>query len=75
VADDNIIRRMRIACWVSKATDTHSEYVIGLRISCPHEQWLCESAAVLHLGFPSLDTHKFHWTKFESGSSWGDSSD
>jgi hypothetical protein len=26
--DDNIIRRMRFACWVTKATDTHSEYVI-----------------------------------------------
>jgi hypothetical protein len=25
--DDNIIRRMRFACWVTKATDTHSEYV------------------------------------------------
>ena len=26
--DGNIIRRMRIACWITKATDTHSEYVI-----------------------------------------------
>jgi hypothetical protein len=26
--DDNIIRRMRFACWVTKATDTHWEYVI-----------------------------------------------
>ena len=25
---DNIIRRMRFACWITKATDTHSEYVI-----------------------------------------------
>jgi hypothetical protein len=25
---DNVIWRMRIACWISKATDTHSEYVI-----------------------------------------------
>jgi hypothetical protein len=22
------IRRMRIACWITKATDTHSEYII-----------------------------------------------
>jgi hypothetical protein len=22
--DDNIIRRMRFACWITKATDTHS---------------------------------------------------
>jgi len=26
--DDNTIRRMRIACWIPKATDTHSECVI-----------------------------------------------
>ena len=25
--DDNRIRRMRIACWIPKATNTHSEYV------------------------------------------------
>jgi len=27
-ADDSIIRRTHIACWITKATDTHSEYVI-----------------------------------------------
>jgi hypothetical protein len=27
-ADANIIRRMRFACWLTKATDTRSEYVI-----------------------------------------------
>jgi hypothetical protein len=26
-ADDNIVRRMRISCWVTKATDMHSAYV------------------------------------------------
>jgi len=26
--DANIVWRMRIACWIPKATDTHSEYVI-----------------------------------------------
>jgi len=26
--DDNIIQRMRFACWITKATDTHSEYLI-----------------------------------------------
>jgi len=25
--DDDIIRRMRLASWLNKATDTHSEYV------------------------------------------------
>jgi hypothetical protein len=42
---DNIIRRMRFACWIAKATDTHSEYVI--LIAFPRQQWLCESAWML----------------------------
>jgi hypothetical protein len=25
--DDNLIRCMVFACWITKATDTHSEYV------------------------------------------------
>jgi hypothetical protein len=33
VTDDSIIGRMRIACWIPKGTDTHSEYVI--RIAFP----------------------------------------
>ena len=31
--DDSIIRRMRIACWITKATNTHSEYVILSRFT------------------------------------------
>jgi hypothetical protein len=27
---ENIMRPMRIACWITKATDTHSKYVILL---------------------------------------------
>ena len=27
-ATDDIIRRMRFACWITKATETHSEYII-----------------------------------------------
>jgi hypothetical protein len=38
--DDNIIRRMRFACWITKATDTHSEYVI--LIAFLQQQWLHE---------------------------------
>ena len=26
--DDNITRRMRFACWIIKAADAHSEYVL-----------------------------------------------
>ena len=30
--DDDVIVRMRTACWITKATDTHSEYVILIDI-------------------------------------------
>ena len=30
VTDDNIIWRMRIACWINNDTDLHPEYVIVL---------------------------------------------
>jgi hypothetical protein len=45
--DDNIIRRMRFACWITKATDTHSDYVIF--IASPRQQWLRERASVLRI--------------------------
>jgi hypothetical protein len=41
------IWRMCIACWVTKATDTHSEYVIF--IAFPWQQWLHEHASMLCL--------------------------
>jgi divalent metal cation (Fe/Co/Zn/Cd) transporter len=40
---------MRIACRIPKATDTHSEYVIGVAFTL--QQWLHECASVL------LDTY------------------
>ena len=43
--DNSTIGRMRIACWLSKATNTHSEYVIV--IAFPQQKWLRESASVL----------------------------
>ena len=45
--DDNIIRRMRFACWITKATDGHSEYVI--LIAFAPQQWLRERASMLRL--------------------------
>jgi hypothetical protein len=45
--DDSIIWRMRFACWITKATDTHSECVIP--IAFPRQQWLRERASILHL--------------------------
>jgi hypothetical protein len=43
--DGNIIRRMRFACWITRATDTHSECVI--LIAFRRQQWLRERASVL----------------------------
>ena len=45
--DDNIIRRMRFEFWITKAIDTHSEYVI--LITFPLQQWLRERASMLRL--------------------------
>jgi len=39
---DDITRRMRVACWITKATDTHSEYVILIEFS--KQPWLRERA-------------------------------
>ena len=48
--NDNITRRMRIACRVTKATDKHSECVII--IALPRQQWLHERVCVtLYLRF------------------------
>jgi len=35
---------MRIACWIPKATNTHSEYVI--LIAFPRQQWSQERASL-----------------------------
>jgi hypothetical protein len=45
--DDNIIRRMRFACWITKATEIHSEHVI--LTAFPRQQWLRERASMLCL--------------------------
>jgi hypothetical protein len=45
VTDDKIIWRMSFACWITKATNTHSEYVI--LIAFPRQRWLRERAAML----------------------------
>jgi hypothetical protein len=37
--------RMRIACWIPKATNTRSEYVI--LIAFPLQQWLHKQASIL----------------------------
>ena len=42
------IWRMRVACWIPKATNTntHSEYIIVMALS--PQQWLHERASMLH---------------------------
>ena len=43
--DANIIWRMHFACWITKATNPHSEYVI--LTAFPRQQWLLYRASVL----------------------------
>ena len=40
--DDNITRSTRFACWRTKATDTHSEYVVII-IVFPRQEWLANA--------------------------------
>ena len=52
-ATDNNIRviwRMRVSCWIPKATDTHSEYVI---VAFQRQQWLHERACYVIVHCPS----------------------
>jgi hypothetical protein len=49
MADDIIIWRMRIACWILKATNIHSEYVI--LIAFPLQELLYERALMLRYMF------------------------
>jgi len=40
------IWRMRISCWITKATNTHSEYLILIILPC--QKWLQENALMIH---------------------------
>jgi len=69
--DDNITRRMRFACWITKVTDTHLEYAI--LITYVLQQWLLESAwlCVYKQGLSSYNSffsmcRKLHPTKYAS---------
>jgi hypothetical protein len=42
--DDDMIRLMRITCWITKVTD-HTECIII--IALPRQQWLSERASLL----------------------------
>jgi hypothetical protein len=44
---DNIIQQTHFVYWITKAIDTHSEYIIPLAIA--RQQWLCKCASILCL--------------------------
>jgi hypothetical protein len=45
--DDNVVRCMPFAYWITKATGTHSECVILVLIAFPLQQWLRERISIL----------------------------
>jgi hypothetical protein len=50
------IRRMRSACWIPKATNTHSKYVI--RTASPLQQWSHKRVPLLrHTTSPGLSIY------------------
>jgi len=55
-----IIRRMRIACWISKFTDTHSEY--ATLIVFPRQQCLRERVSVMCMYAHCLFRLSFLWS-------------
>ena len=59
--DGDIIRFTRTARWMTKATDTHTEYVT--LIAFPLQQWLHEHTSVLrytYIGCLVIDHHHHH---------------
>jgi hypothetical protein len=73
--DDNTVRRMRFACWITKATHKHthtrSEYVI--LIAFPRQRWLRERASVVRciyvgcFSLTSLLSALSYWPKTAGG--------
>jgi hypothetical protein len=51
VTDDDIIRRMRFACWITKATDTYLEYLIPTTLT--RRKWLREHVSIVSEIFPA----------------------
>jgi hypothetical protein len=45
--DGTVMWSVRIECWITKATDIHSEYVIFLAF--PLQQWLHECSSMFQL--------------------------
>jgi hypothetical protein len=49
---DDITRRMRFACWITKATNTRSEYVP--LVAFLQQQWLRERSSMLRIRIRTL---------------------
>ena len=54
--DDDTIRRTCIACWIPKATNTHSSYTI--LIASPLQQWLHKRDSLLRYTYLACFAHK-----------------
>ena len=56
VIDINTVRGIRFACWINKATETYSEYIIIIT-AFPLQQWLRQQESMLH--------HITRWFKYD----------
>ena len=68
--DENITRRIRTACRITRATDTHPEYAI--LINFPRQQWLRERKSVLRYTYSavlnsSVGTGRSKQVQFKTG--------
>ena len=64
-ATDDTLRRMRFACWITKATDTHSDYVI--LIAFLWQQWLRERASMLrytYIARLAYYSYRYPWSSW-----------
>ena len=44
VTDENIIKRMRFACWITKDTHTYKYFILS---ACPRHQWIRKGAWIV----------------------------
>jgi len=52
--------RMRIACWINRAADTHSEQKI--LIAFPRQQWLRERSSLLRYTYMACLVHQYDFS-------------
>ena len=57
--DGNIVWRTRFACWINKAIDTHSEYVI--LIAFREKKWLCKRTSMLRYRYTVCLVYVLLW--------------